>query len=170
MLTAEQVIALLALEPLPIEGGYFRRSYTSEDLIATAALPARYAGARQLCGAIYYMLHANEFSALHRLATDEIYHFYLGDPLELLLLYPDGSHVVHVLGPDLLAGQLVQLAVPRGVWQGSRLRAGGRFALLGTTMAPAYDQADFELGERAVLLQQYPACSDLINALTRHSR
>ena len=166
MLTAEEVIALLQLVPLPIEGGFFRRTYTAADAVRAEALPERYGGARKLCSAIYYLLGPNDFSALHRLRTDEIYHFYLGDPVELLLLYPDGSHAVHVLGHDLVAGQQVQLVVPRGVWQGSRVRPGGSFALLGTTMAPAYDPSDFELGARDDLAAHYPACAALIAALT----
>lgn len=166
MLTAENVIELLGLAPLPIEGGFFRRSYSSAERLPGATLPARYAGDRELCGAIYYLLRAADFSALHRLQTDEIYHFYLGDPVELLVLEPGGGHALHVLGPDLAGGQQVQLVVAHGSWQGSRVRPGGQFALLGTTMAPAYDQSDFELGRRADLAAQYPAAGELIAALT----
>lgn len=165
MLSAAQIIELLGLAPLPIEGGYFRRTYTSAERVRRAALPARYSTDKDLCGAIYYLLHDDARSLLHRLLTDEIYHFYLGDPVELLLLYPDGRHALHTLGPDLAAGQQVQLVAPQGVWQGSWLRAGGSYALLGTTMAPAYDDADFELADRAALLRQYPACAALIEAL-----
>lgn len=132
-LSAAQIIELLQLAPLPVEGGYFRRSYTAADTIAEAALPARYAGDRPLCGAIDHLLHDNEFSALHRLAHDDIFHFYLGDPAELLVLHPDGRHELHILGPDLLAGQRVQLVVPAGAWQGSRVCLGGQLTLLGTT-------------------------------------
>jgi hypothetical protein len=85
----------------------------------------------------------------------------------MLLLHPDGGHEVVVLGPDLEAGQRVQVVVPRGTWQGTRLVDSGGWALLGTTMAPAYDQADFELGERAELVARYPACATRIRALTR---
>ncbi|MBS1967220.1 MAG: cupin domain-containing protein [Chloroflexi bacterium SZAS-1] len=166
MLTAEEVIALLQLVPLPIEGGFFRRTYTAADAVRAEALPERYGGARKLCSAIYYLLGPNDFSALHRLRTDEIYHFYLGDPVELLMLHLDGSHSLHTLGTDLAAGQQVQLVVPRGVWQGSRLRADGGVALMGTTMAPAYQREDFELGARDELAAHYPACAALIAALT----
>lgn len=166
MLTAEDVIALLQLVPLPIEGGFFRRTYTAAERIQQSALPTRYPHDKDLAGAIYFLLRDVDISALHRLLTDEVYHFYLGDPVELLLLYPDGSHAVHVLGHDLAAGQQVQLVVPRGVWQGSRVRPGGSFALLGTTMAPAYDPSDFELGARDDLAAHYPACAALIAALT----
>ncbi|HEY8284193.1 MAG TPA: cupin domain-containing protein [Chloroflexota bacterium] len=166
MLTPERLIELLQLAPLPIEGGYFRRTYVADQPVSSAALPERYRHARALGSAIYYLLHDDHFSAMHRLPTDEIYHFYLGDPVEMLLLYPDGSQVVHLLGPDLEDGQHVQLVAPGGVWQGSRVRSGGRYALLGTTMAPAYDPSDFELGDGAALARQYPASATLIAALT----
>lgn len=174
MLTAERVIALLGLESLPVEGGYFRETYRAPVLLPQAALPERYPGPRPLGGAIYYLLRDDTFSALHRLRTDEIYHFYLGRPVELLLLQPDGQSELIVLGPDLEAGQRVQVVVPRGVYQGSRLApedgehaVGCDFALMGTTMAPAYDPADFELGNREELLARYPSRTQLIRALTR---
>ncbi|HWW92062.1 MAG TPA: cupin domain-containing protein, partial [Vicinamibacteria bacterium] len=97
----------------------------------------------------------------------EVYHFYLGDPVELLLLHADGRSELAVLGADLMAGQSVQLVVPRGAWQGSRLRAGGRLALLGTTMAPGWDALDYEGGEREALIRRYPGEAERIRALTR---
>jgi predicted cupin superfamily sugar epimerase len=168
MLTAERVVALLGLQPLPLEGGHFHETYRAGELIERECLPQRYAGARPHGSAIYYLLRDDTFSALHRLHSDEVYHFYLGQPVELLQLYPDGRGEVFVLGLDLEAGQRVQLVVPHGVWQGSRLRsaAPGHFALLGTTMAPAYDPADFELGERADLLAHFPGHAELVRALT----
>jgi hypothetical protein len=96
-----------------------------------------------------------------------VYHFYLGDPVELLLLFPDGAGRRVVLGPDILHGQQVQFVAPRGVWQGSRLLPGGRFALLGTTMAPGFDPTDYEGGRRHELLARYPDHAALIRALTR---
>ena len=141
MLTAEQIIEHLELEPLPVEGGHYRQTYAAADDIAAEALPERYSRAKPLCTAIYYLLtdQADSFSALHRLPTDEIYHFYLGDPVEMLLLHPEGTSEQVILGQDLRVGQNVQFVVPAGVWMGSRLRDGGQFALMGTTMAPGYD-------------------------------
>jgi hypothetical protein len=104
---------------------------------------------------------------MHRLQTDEVYHFYLGDPVELLLLKPEGASEVVLLGPDLEAGERPQAVAPRGAWQGARVRPGGRLALLGTTMAPAWEPDDFELGEREALTRQYPGRAELIRALTR---
>jgi predicted cupin superfamily sugar epimerase len=170
-LTAEQVIELLRLEPLPIEGGYYRVTYLADETLDSASLPVRYVGSRAYGGAIYYLLQGDSFSALHRLLTDEIYHFYLGQSVEMLLLYPDGHDEVARLGTDLAGGERAQMVVLRGAWQGSRLadpadNAHG-FALLGTTMAPAYDQADFELGDREALIAAYPQRAELIRALTR---
>lgn len=167
--TAQELIRHLNLKPLPVEGGYFSETYRAAEKIPADALPARYAGAKLFGSAIYYLLtsEADCFSAIHRLATDEIYHFYLGDPVELLLLYPDRRSEQVVLGPEVLGGQQVQFAVPRDVWQGSRLVPGGNFALLGTTMAPAFDPADFVAGDRAQLLREYPAQAELIRRLTR---
>ncbi|HZP37191.1 MAG TPA: cupin domain-containing protein [Methylomirabilota bacterium] len=166
MPSVEALCALLGLVPHPVEGGFFRETYRSADLVPSDALPARYRGPRAAATAIYYLLTPDTVSAMHRLATDEIFHFYLGDPVEMLQLRPDGSHRVAILGPDLDAGQRPQIVVPRGVWQGARLVPGGRFALLGTTVAPGFDYADYETGERAALLAGHPHARDLIIALT----
>lgn len=169
MLTAKELIEHLKLEPLPVEGGYFRQTYRSNESLARSALPGRYPSERVFGTAIYYLLSDEPdcFSALHRLPTEEIYHFYLGDPVELLLLHADGQSEHIVLGPEIFGGQQVQFVVPRGVWQGSRLIPGGRWGLLGTTMAPGYDPSDFEGGDRETLLQRYPQEAELIRALTR---
>src|SRR5262249_4951546 len=118
---AEQLIRALALEPLPEEGGYYRQTYRCPETTGPEALPPRYRTSKPFGTAIYYLLSAEPgcFSALHRLPTDEIYHFYLGDPVELLLLFPHGGVERTVLGSDVLGGEQVQLVVPRGVWQGS---------------------------------------------------
>ncbi len=168
-MTAEQLIQHLGLEPLPVEGGYFRQTYCAEENIAAQTLPSRYGRNKVFSTAIYYLLTSepDSFSALHRLPTDEIYHFYLGDPVEMLLLHPDGRSERVLLGQNLLAGQRLQFAVAREVWQGSRLVAGGRFALLGTTMAPGFDAQDFTLGDRAELTRLYPRQAQSIRSLTR---
>ncbi len=168
-MTAAEIIAHLGLQPLPIEGGYFRQTYCSPESLAACCLPPRYRGTRPFGTAIYYLLTAepDSFSALHRLSSDEVYHFYLGDPVEMLLLHPDGGRERVVLGPDLLHGQRVQFVVPRGVWQGACLLPGGQFALLGTTVAPGFHGADFECGGREELVAQYPAQAQLIRTLTR---
>ena len=169
MLTADEIIEFLSLQPLPVEGGYFRQTYRATESVSASSLPARYGRDKPFCTAIYYVLTSDpdSFSALHRLPSDEIYHVYLGDPVEMLLLYPDGKSAVVGLGPDLQAGQRMQFVVPAGVWQGSRLAAGGTFALLGTTMAPGYGEADYTGGERGALSEHYLDRGDLIRELTR---
>jgi predicted cupin superfamily sugar epimerase len=167
MLTAAQVIAALDLKPHPIEGGYFRETYRSSDRLSADALPPHYGAARAASTAIYYLLTPDTFSAIHRLATDEVFHFYLGDPVEMLLLHPDGRGEIVTLGPDLGAGQRPQVVVPRGVWQGSSLAPGGAFALLGCTVAPGFDYTDYETGRRDSLTARYPAFADLLRRLTR---
>ena len=150
----------LRLEPLEFEGGYYRETYRSEHTDASG----------RPCGtAIYYLLTADEncFSALHRLDADEVYHFYLGDPVEILLLEPDGQWRTIILGPDLEAGQRVQAVVPAGVWQGSHLVDGGGGALLGTTMSPGFSPDGFEAGKRESLSKAYPTAAHLISRLTR---
>lgn len=169
MLTAKQLIEYLGLEPLPVEGGLFRQTYCAAERIPLSALPRRYRADKPFATAIYYLLtsDADSFSALHRLPTDELYHFYLGDPVEMLLLFPDGGGRRVVLGQEILKGQQVQFVAPAGVWQGSRLLSGGRFALMGTTMAPGFDANDYEGGQRQELLARYPDHAELIRALTR---
>jgi uncharacterized protein len=167
MLTADEIKSLLDLRPLPEEGGYFAETYRSDEAISKEALPARYAGGRLMATAIYYLLTPDTFSALHRLPTDEVFHFYLGDPVEMLQLWPAGSGRVVTLGTDLLQGMRPQVVVPKGVWQGTRLIAGGRFALLGTTMAPGFEFIDYEAGRRATLVSQYPEYAEKIKALIR---
>ena len=166
MPTAEELIRLLNLQPHPREGGHFRETYRSTDLLPAAALPPHYRSPRAASTAIYYLLTPDTCSALHRLGSDEIFHFYLGSPVRMLQLFPDGQGKEVILGPDLLAGQSVQVVVPRGVWQGSVLEPGGAFALLGCTVAPGFEYADYESGSRGELLARYPAFEDLIVRLT----
>ena len=165
-MTAEELEKLLNLLPLPVEGGLFAETYRTPEGVLQAALPPRYDGDRSFGTAIYYMLIPDDFSALHRLKSHEIYHFYLGDPVTLLLLHPDGESEVITLGQDIRAGQRVQTVVPHGTWQGSFLQPGGAFALMGTTMAPGFDSADFELGDRESLIRTYPDRQSLIERLT----
>ena len=167
VMDAERIIEILGLTPHPTEGGYFVETYRSDETIPRGVLPARYPSDKAFSTAIYYLLEPATFSAMHRLASDEVYHFYLGDAVEMLLLHPDGSHRIVNLGTDLEAGQRPQVMVPRGVWQGSRLVPGGAYALMGTTVAPGFDYPDYEHGERAALVSHYPECATLIKELTR---
>lgn len=134
MPTAEEIISVLELEPLDGEGGYFRQTWI---LPSDAGGPA--------ATAILYLVTPEEFSGLHRLEADELFHFYLGDPCEQVFIDPTGEVTSTILGSDVLSGQQVQAVVPKGCWQGTRLVEGGEWALLGTTMTPGFQPAGFEL-------------------------
>jgi uncharacterized protein len=166
-MTADEVKHALQLEPLEIEGGFFRETYRSRWTVPEKHLPDGTRGSRSIGTAIYFMLTPDTFSALHRLRGTEIFHFYLGDPVVMLQLLPDGSSQAIILGHDLAGGQRPQVAVCGGVWQGSWLAPGGKFALLGTTMSPGFDYADFELGNREQLMAQYPGAAEMIRRYTK---
>jgi uncharacterized protein len=168
MPTAEELIALLRLQPHPKEGGFFRETYRAADSIAAAHLPSRYGGDRSASTAIYYLLTPTSISALHRVASDEVFHFYLGSPVRMLQLGPGNTGRELILGPDLAAGQQLQIVVPHGIWQGSVLEPGGKFALFGCTVAPGFEYADYEHGNRAALMQQFPAHAEMIRRLTEN--
>ena len=162
---AETIIRQLGLQPHP-EGGFYRETYRSGETIAAAALPPRYGKDRSLSTAIYYLLTPDSFSALHRLQSDELFHFHLGDPVTMLQLHDDGRGETIILGQDIAAGQQLQAVVPRSVWQGMFLNDRGRFALLSTTVSPGFDFADFEVGRRDALMRRYPSCMAMIERLT----
>lgn len=146
---SDELVELLELQPLPHEGGLFHRTYGDD-----------------YSSAIYYLLRDNDFSALHLLTAVEVYHFYAGDPVRLLLLDPaTGSVSQPVLGTNFAAGERPQLVVPAGVWQGSS--SAGQWSLIGTTMAPGYTDDMFTLGDRAALQAEFPAAADRIAELTR---
>jgi uncharacterized protein len=168
MHSAQQIIDCLRLQPLTIEGAYFRETYRSPLSITFGALPAEYPGDRNASTCIYYLLTPDTFSAIHRVKSDEIFHFYAGDPVEMLELHPDGTARTVIISNDLAAGSEPQHVVPAGVWQGCRLAPGGKnWALMGCTVAPGFDYADFELAERAPLIAAHPQYEKLIKALTK---
>lgn len=160
-MTADEIKLLLHLQPHPVEGGWYRRTYTSDVTVALLR------GVRPYGTAIYYLLEEGTFSEMHVLSSDEIFHFYLGDPVEMLQLRPDGSSAVITLGSDLSAGQHVQRVVPAGVWQGTRLVDGGKVALLGCTVTPGFDFADYRGGKCDELAAGWPQEAERIRMLTR---
>lgn len=166
-LSAEDVIRALGLVPLEIEGGFFRETWRAEQTLHPEALPPGYGGPRAHSTAIYYLLTHETFSEMHRVRSDEVFHFYLGDPVELLVLPERAEGDIVTLGADLAAGHRPQVVVPALTWQGSRLAEGGAWALLGTTVAPGFDYADYERGERERLAGRWPRWADRIAELTR---
>jgi predicted cupin superfamily sugar epimerase len=158
---AARLIACLGLQRLPGEGGFFRQTWLS---------PERDAAGRPLGSAVLYLMTPEDFSALHRLRMDEVWHFHAGDAVEHVQLDPkDGSIRRTRLGPAADDEEVPQLIVPGGVWQGARLAAGHRqgWALLGCTLAPAWDERDWEAGPRQALTAAFPAAAEIIRALTR---
>lgn len=166
---AKEIIKILGLQPLAKEGGFYRETYRSVEKISKESLPARYTISKPFGTAIYYLLTPDTCSVLHRLPTAEIFHFYLGDPVIMLQLHPDRRSEVIILGPEIDKDEQVQVIVPEGIWQGAVLKEGGKFALMGTTMAPGFDFSDYEAGKRASLVQSYPERKDLIFRLTSPS-
>lgn len=159
-ISVQDIIEKLHLEPLPVEGGMFRSTYHSKEKI----------DGKDMSNAIYYLLHGDAFSHLHRLPHDEIYHFYMGDPLELLELCPDGKANRRILGLDVNAGQEPQIVMHAGCYQGSRSLPNGSygFTLVGTTSSPGYTDEGYEhLTDVEWALRTYPEQAELIRALTR---
>lgn len=167
MLDAQKIIELLDLHPLPEEGGYYKETYRSDESIAKDHLPARYKSDKSYGTAIYYLLAEDNPSLMHRVNSDETFHFYLGNTVEMLVLLPDTTGKIITIGNDILNNCQTQATVPRHCWQGMMLKTGGSFALMGTTVYPGFDFEDFELGSRDVLLKQYPKFREQIIKLTR---
>jgi hypothetical protein len=167
-MTAEEVKKLLGLAPHPREGGWYVRTYEAGEMVAAEAFEdGRYPSVRRTGTAIYYLLEPDTFSEMHRLKSDEVFHFYAGDAVEMLQLLPDGSGRRVAIGNDLAAGERPQVVVERGVWQGSRLVAGGKWALLGCTVSPGFEFEDYEEGGRAMLSGGWPEFAEMIAGLTR---
>jgi predicted cupin superfamily sugar epimerase len=166
-MTAGDVKMLLGLMPHPREGGWYVRTYESEEMVPAANFAdGRYSGPRRTGTAIYYLLEPETFSEMHLLQSDEIFHFYAGDAVEMLQLFADGSSKRIVIGNDLAEGNTPQVVVPRGVWQGSRLVQGGSWALLGCTVSPGFEFEDYAQGRREALIAGWPEAAELIRALT----
>ena len=147
-MTGAEVSRLLGLAPLPIEGGMWAQTWRDSD-----------------SSAIYYLMQPGDFSALHRLDGPELWHHYAGAPVEMLLLEPDGSARLVLLGDDLAAGERPFVAAPAGVWMGAGTT--GDWSLVGTTMAPPYREEGFELGSYAELVERYPDAAEMIARYVR---
>lgn len=165
-MTKEDIIKAYDMAPLDVEGGMWKAMFRSDEILPESLFPGR-EGPHALYGSILYLLTGDSVSRMHRLPTDEIWHFYAGSACELLLLEPDGTGRTEMLGPDILNGEKVTALAPRGCWQGCRITDGAprdAWALLGTTMAPAYEDCDYEDGPDS-LLDEYPDFAEKIRPL-----
>jgi predicted cupin superfamily sugar epimerase len=149
------------------EGGYYRSTYASPVWIAQSALPPGFTGSRLASTAIYFLVDGSNFSAFHRLQSDEVWHFYAGSALAIHVIAPDGRASEIRLGGDPESGESFQGVVKAGCWFGARVKDRQSFALVGCTMAPGFDFEDFELATRAELTGLFPQHRDLIERLTR---
>lgn len=150
-----------------IEGGAFREVYRSSLLLPQTALTAEHKGARNAGTSIYFLLEHGEFSAFHRIASDELWHFYDGDALCIYEINQQGILTKHLLGKDADKGEFPMIIIPAGTWFGSRVEVSGGYTLCGCTVTPGFDYADFELADRKQLSALYPQHEMLIGELTR---
>lgn len=166
MIDAQKIIDLYGLEPLPGEGGYYRETYRSKEFIDRNSLPGRYSGDRAYYTSIYYLLTRETRSLIHRIKSDELFHFYSGDPVEILQLHPGGEGRISTLGGRLSDGVNFQQMVPKNVWLGLQLIGSGNYAFMGTTVSPGFELDDFELGIEKDLIREFPAFKEKIKELT----
>lgn len=164
--SAQYWIDHLDLSPHP-EGGHYRQTYASDLTIIQSALPSSFHGNRTASTAIYFLLDGNDFSAFHRIAADELWHFYAGSTLVVYVIDAEGNRHELLLGGRPEAGEVFQAVVKAGCWFASRLKDESGFALVGCTVAPGFDFADFELATRSQLLRTYPEHRRLVESLTR---
>lgn len=166
MNSIESIIKTLQLDPHP-EGGFFREVYRSGKLIRHTELGSSYSGSRNYCTSIYFLLTSESFSAFHRIIQDEIWHFYCGSPLLLHMITQQGIYSKVLLGNSFSEEQVPQFVVPGGTWFAAHVAADSGHSLVGCTVSPGFDFADFEVGKREILLQLYPQHGNLITRLTR---
>lgn len=159
----ERLVSDLALMPHP-EGGFYRETYRSNERVAS--LPERFDGPRCFSTAILYLVVHGKPSRLHRIKSDELWHFYAGAPLEVIAIEGEGRRVTQVLGSSWLRGQQFQVCVPAGCWFGARVAAGSGWSLVGCTVAPGFEFTDFEIGRRSELLARFPEQGAIITELT----
>ena len=162
----EEWVKYLQLEPHP-EGGWYREVYRASETIARNALPERFSGDRAFATSIYYLLGPGDFSALHRINQDEVWHWYDGAGLSVEVMAPDGGRQTHKLGRDVAAGERPMAVVPAGSWFGARVADEASYTLAGCTVSPGFDFADFDMPSRLDLLQRFPQHREFITRFTR---
>ena len=166
MIHAQQLVQHYAMLPHP-EGGFYKEAYRSEEDVAQKALPERFNGNRSFSTAIYFLLEQGNFSAFHRIKSDECWHFYAGETLLVYVLYPNGKLLITRLGNNLLNGETFQFVVPANCWFASEPAPNSNFSFVGCTVSPGFDFADFELAKVDELSNSFPEHSNLIERLCR---
>jgi len=161
-----ELIQTFNLQPHP-EGGYFKETYRSEGKVLTNDPPHHFPNHRNYSTAIYFLIEDTNFSALHRIKSDEIWHFYAGDALEVIEIDLEGNLIKTQVGADLKNGQTFQYMVKAGHWFGSRVLKGGQFSFVGCTVSPGFDFNDFELAIRQELIALFPQHTQVITEMTR---
>ncbi len=161
-----QYITNLNLQPHP-EGGYFKETYRAAESIPAEALPTRFSGNRSFSTAIYYLLQQGDYSAFHRINSDECWHFYAGQTLLIHIIENNGKYHVVKLGADINASETFQFVVPAAAWFAAEPAKNSMFALVGCTVAPGFDFADFEMADKQFLLSAFPQHSNIITRLCR---
>lgn len=166
MLSAQALIEQYQLQPHP-EGGWYKETYRSSETISSAALPQRFGGDRSFSTAIYFLLEQGNFSAFHKIKSDECWHFYAGDTLHVYVLHDDGELQVIKLGSDIANGELFQFVVPADCWFASRPATASEFCFVGCTVSPGFDFADFEMAKAEELVKAFPQHAEVIRELCR---
>jgi predicted cupin superfamily sugar epimerase len=166
LLTAKQLIQQFNLQPHP-EGGWYKETYKSSEYISQAALPKRFHNERAFSTAIYFLLEQDNFSAFHRIKSDECWHFYAGDPLEIYIIQEHGGITIIHLGNQITKGQLFQYVVPANCWFASRPAPKSEFCFMGCTVAPGFDFSDFELADAKIMSNLYSQHNSIIKKLCR---
>ena len=159
------IITKLGLQPHP-EGGYFKEIYRSHELVSSDALPERYSGSRCFGTSIYFLLSEKQFSTFHRIKSDEIWNYHLGSSLFIHIIYPDGNYERIKLGADVVNNEVPQYIVKQGCWFGAELTDKNSYTLVGCSVAPGFDFADFEMAQRDKLISKFPQHKDIITQLT----
>jgi predicted cupin superfamily sugar epimerase len=165
MNSAEYYIKKLGLTQ-HLEGGAFNETYRSEMVIPQANLPTGFKGNRNASTAIYFLLSFGQFSAFHKILSDEMWHFYAGQTLTIYEIENNGNLITHQLGADLENGETFQCVIKAGNWFGSRCEIANGFSLVGCTVSPGFDFTDFELANKYELCQTFPALANLISEMT----
>ena len=166
MKSLEALVQKLELKPHP-EGGYYKETYRSDGLIPNHCLPQPFLGDRQYSTGIYYLLEQDDFSAFHKINQDEMWHFYMGDALELTMISEDGILSTVLIGNDILNGQVPQFVVPKNYWFAAKVSKPNSFSFLGCTVSPGFDFRDFTLASRDSLSNLFPQHEAIIGSLTR---